>query len=95
VVAVLLSRTEHQPEQREHVMGRPSWNCMVDGTPWPCDKAKRDLREQYAEPGLGIYMVSMLYDYVRERDHVDLEPPPALFQRFLAWMTDGGETLRR
>lgn len=82
---MLLPRTEHLP-------GRPSWDCLVCGRPWPCAEAKADLGEQYQRfpAGLAIYMSSMLYDAVEDLSATTAPTPAALHERFLAWVGNLG-----
>ena len=78
---MLVPRTDHLP-------ARPSWECLVCATPWPCADAKAELTAQYARfpSGLAIYMASTMYDAVEDLAARGRPTPADLYERFLSWV---------
>lgn len=42
-------RPEPAAESLEHTATRPSWRCRIDGKPWPCPTARRQLVLDFAD----------------------------------------------
>jgi hypothetical protein len=78
---MLLPRTEHVAE-------RPSWDCRVCGSAWPCPVAKNDLAEQFHRfpAGMSMFMASCLYEAIEDLAGSGESVPADLFERFLSWV---------
>jgi hypothetical protein len=76
--------------ESEHLHSRPQWNCRACGQAWPCESAKASLLEEYrAFPSLlKIYLSAQMYDALEDLT-IEGEPPPNLYERFLAWARHG------
>lgn len=66
----------------DHPPLRPSWECAVDGLPWPCDRAREQLAAEMAGTSLAMWMATTMVHVARE---VPTIRPGELFERFLAW----------
>ncbi|AGL20944.1 hypothetical protein [Actinoplanes sp. N902-109] len=66
----------------DHVPGRPSWDCLACGKPWPCDPAREELAATLSPTALRTDMWMRL-----EEAALELPPVPVveLFERFLHW----------
>ncbi|WP_285788597.1 flavin reductase [Micromonospora sp. NBRC 101691] len=73
--------TPYRP-RRDHIAVRPSWRCRVCGAPWPCQPAKLQLLDLYADDRLGLMvdlgmaMAAALPDLPRDENQLD---------RFVRW----------
>jgi hypothetical protein len=68
--------------QAEHLPGKPSWDCLVDGQPWPCDPAREAMARSMGPTTLLTYL-QVAFGEAAE----DLPTTPAgeLYERFLSW----------
>jgi len=64
----------------EHTPLRPSWLCVVDGKPWPCDDGWLEM-EAWDPVELAIFMSLMLYEAVKDLPNT---LPRELYERFIA-----------
>ncbi|WP_436526995.1 hypothetical protein [Actinoplanes sp. HUAS TT8] len=73
-------------QEAEHLHGRPDWNCLVCGRPWPCSTAQASLLYEYrAFPSLlRIYLSAQMYEALQDMV-IDGGQPLNLYERFLAW----------
>jgi len=64
----------------EHAPLRPSWLCVVDGKPWPCDLALARMagEDRYSR---AIFMSMMLDQAAQD---MPTATPAELFERFVA-----------
>jgi hypothetical protein len=74
-VRALVDEVEHTPD-------RPSWDCRVDGKPWPCDPARERLISEMDSIALAIFMWLNLDDAAAD---LGKTPPGELFERFIRW----------
>jgi hypothetical protein len=70
----------HKPE-------RPSWVCPEDGEPWPCELARKQLRELFLGNGerLAVQMAWLTDTAARD---LALPDPAKLYRRFVWWALD-------
>jgi hypothetical protein len=66
----------------EHTAGRPSWDCLACGRPWPCDPAREDLARELDAVQLAMYAWASLEQAVGD---LPAMPASEAFDRFLAW----------
>jgi|HigsolmetaAR206D_1030411.scaffolds.fasta_scaffold15082_3 hypothetical protein len=76
--------------QPEHTPRRPTWNCRICETEWPCLAARSLLRVEYhADPvALRVHLGLLLHQATEDlyKLHPNPGPDPArLHARFLAW----------
>jgi hypothetical protein len=76
----------------EHRVQRPSWRCVVDGTAWPCEPARRQLTEAYGDRSALAALLATLM--ARAADDLGVADPTDLYGRFLAWTTNADEACR-
>ena len=71
-------------ESAEHIAGRPGWDCLRCGVPWPCAPARAALATGHPDAvSLSILMWNFFDDYVQDT------PPGSLteaHERFLGWI---------
>jgi hypothetical protein len=69
----------------EHTPDRPSWTCRACRQPWPCDPARKSLREQYTEDPTvtALYLSSQQQDYLDDTPNYEIDH---LYERFFAWV---------
>ena len=83
---------------REHLPGRPSWDCLSCRESWPCAPAKERMLEEFAEDRLTLVMYLWVQMAEAIDDFVGLsDPVPDLYLRIVAWEragTDGGSSVR-
>jgi hypothetical protein len=72
----------------EHVGLRPTWECLVCARPWPCAGAKEAMRAEFQgfPSVMTIYMSAQMVDAAEDLMAQGAEPPPDLYERFLAWI---------
>ena len=80
-----MSRDEHRGQ-------RPSWTCVADDLPWPCDLARKLLVAAYPDPATLTAILGRLMITAAEELHAS--EPTQLYQRFLAWTMARGECCR-
>jgi hypothetical protein len=70
-----------------HTGARPSWNCRICGTPWPCEAAKADLSAEYQvlPSALRIYLSALLFDALEDLTPHCEPSQRDLYERFLTW----------
>lgn len=75
-------------QQAEHLYGRPTWDCLACGHPWPCANAKADLVSEFRRfPSvLAIYMSAQMSDALRDLATHGTTAPSDLNERFIAWI---------
>lgn len=80
-----MTAAAHRPD---HIRVRPSWDCGVCGTSWPCANAKEDLLGEFDRfPSvLRIFMATQMYDAFDDLAGRGRLPPAHLYERFLAWI---------
>ncbi|TDO40675.1 hypothetical protein C8E87_4394 [Paractinoplanes brasiliensis] len=66
----------------EHHPGRPSWDCLACGKPWPCDPAREALALELGRTPLAMYLCAHLHEAARD---MPTTSPGELYERFLAW----------
>ncbi|MEU4162965.1 hypothetical protein [Actinoplanes sp. NPDC026670] len=80
---MLVPRTRHQP-------GRPSWDCLACGAPWPCAPGKVELAEQGTvhRRSLRLYLESCVIDMIDDRagGHRTSLRDSAIYERILGWL---------
>lgn len=80
---MLVPRTRHQP-------GRPSWDCLACGEPWPCAPGKVGLAEQGTvhRRSLRLYLESCVIDMIDDRagGHRTSLRDSAIYERILGWL---------
>ena len=71
-----------------HLRGRPSWDCLACGRPWPCAPAKDRLLSEFRRhpSSLTIYMSSYMGEAMNDLTAHGESPPPDLYERFLSWV---------
>ena len=67
---------------RGHVAGRPSWDCLACGRPWPCDPARECLAAAMDPIQLAMDAWTCLERAVGE---LPSRPAAEAFDRFVAW----------
>lgn len=70
----------------EHTAERPSWMCRVCGAAWPCDPAKKAMRDEAQRTYLGMLMWGFMDDFIN--DIISDEHPnefSTAFERFIGW----------
>jgi hypothetical protein len=72
----------------EHLHDRPTWKCRACGQPWPCANAKARLTDEFERfPSvLEIYLTAQMHDAASDLTAHGTDPPPDLYERFLAWV---------
>ena len=72
----------------EHMPGRPGWDCLTCGEPWPCAPAKVHLSEEYR----GAHSSLMVYLHLQLKEVVDAAAKAHdwgkvddLYDRFVGW----------
>lgn len=66
----------------DHIAGRPSWDCLACGKPWPCDPA----REHLAATLDRVELATMMWGHLEKAAHdMPRGPVGELFERFLKW----------
>lgn len=77
----------------EHQVRRPQWLCATDGEEWPCDGARKLLKEAYrADPGALVrYLAHFM---VQAAADLELHKPSTLYRRFMGWTLSSGEACR-
>jgi hypothetical protein len=77
-------------EETEHIHNRPDWHCRVCKDPWPCDKARADLKAEFHRfrSVLAIYMWCQMYDAMTDLTSHGEPTPPDLYRRFVSWARD-------
>lgn len=71
--------TEAAPE---HVPDQPSWNCRVDGLPWPCEQARKEMLATHSETELAIHLWTMFEDAVQDLAGMGVKET---IERFITW----------
>lgn len=66
----------------EHIAERPSWHCLIDGKPWPCDAARKALASEMDPVQLAMYAWANLEEAAGDLPGM---PVGEAFDRFLAW----------
>lgn len=66
----------------EHLAGRPSWDCLSCGNPWPCDPARERLAREMDRSKLAVFMWASLEEAIGD---MPTGPPTELFERFVKW----------
>lgn len=81
----------------EHRGQRPDWDCRVCGQPWPCATAKVELSEQYQKfpHGLAVSLGSFLREAIDDCSAGHGGPPAGLYDRFLGWAEEPGQSNKR
>lgn len=80
---------DEDPAMHGHLPTRPDWDCLVDGTPWPCDRAREILAAQIGRSRTVMLMGLFYAEAAEELPHV---PISELYQRFLGWPTQLPQT---
>jgi hypothetical protein len=70
-----------------HKPARPSWVCLEDNEPWPCELARKQLGEIFLdnEARLSAHMVWLMAAAARD---LGLPDPSKLYRRFVRWTAD-------
>jgi hypothetical protein len=68
----------------QHTAGRPHWDCLACGKPWPCDPAREAMAADGAPTPTTLFMSSLLVEAARDMPTV---PPQELHERFIGWTT--------
>jgi hypothetical protein len=66
----------------QHIAGRPSWDCLACGKPWPCDRAREQLAGEMDTVQLAMYAWVNLAEAAED---IPAMPADEMFERFLAW----------
>ncbi|RZU50134.1 hypothetical protein EV385_1899 [Krasilnikovia cinnamomea] len=85
----LVKPSIHPPAPRcEHLPGRPGWDCLACGRPWPCDPAREALAAEYAghSPSLAVYLSAQHGQALEDLVAQTGEMPRDLHERFLGWV---------
>jgi hypothetical protein len=64
-----------------HTPLRPSWLCVMDGKPWPCDPAREEMADDCRITR--AIMMSVMLDLAA--GDMPTATPGELFERFVAW----------
>lgn len=67
----------------EHLPGRPSWDCLACGKPWPCDPAREYLATTMPRTQLCLYAAARFGDALED---LPTAPVSELYDRFLSWI---------
>lgn len=80
----------HRPP--DHLNARPSWDCLICQSPWPCATAQRKLLREFRRfPSvLCIYMTAQMHDALGDLVSTGHLVPGDLFERFLGWTRRAG-----
>jgi hypothetical protein len=75
------------PTRDVHRPVRPSWICCVDGEPWPCDRARKELSDVFfgSEEALAAQMAWVMAAAAADLGTAD---PSRLYRRFVRWTSD-------
>lgn len=66
----------------QHTAGRPDWDCLACGNPWPCDPARAAMAADEAPTPTILFMSSLLAEAARDMPTVS---PQELVDRFIGW----------
>ena len=66
----------------EHEPGRPEWDCLGCGKPFPCDPAREHLTAELDEIELAHLAERWVYESCQDIPNM---PADERFARFLAW----------
>jgi hypothetical protein len=66
-----------------HTAGRPHWDCLACGRPWPCDPAREAMAADQAPTPTTLFMSSLLVEAARD---MPASTPQELYERFIGWM---------
>jgi hypothetical protein len=64
----------------EHIAGRPGWDCLTCGKPWPCDPAREQMRAEMDLVQRRVFLWSML-----ESAYDEGVAAVDLYERFMRW----------
>jgi hypothetical protein len=75
-------------DYEKHIGDRPSWICRACGDPWPCARARQDLRVEFRwfPSVFKIYMMGQMADATADLEPDSPGPSAALYDRFLSWL---------
>jgi hypothetical protein len=68
-----------------HVELRPGWSCRACSRPWPCQTARRDLKQELSPTYLKLNMWLSLQDAIEDMPQI---PTAILQRRFMHWTGD-------
>ena len=71
---------------REHVPGRPAWQCSECSREWPCAEAKVNLMAEFVACRTAVLVYLAMCHAEAVRDHPG-GMPPDLYGRFIGWAT--------
>lgn len=71
-----------------HLGGRPTWDCLACGQPWPCAPAKAQLLAEFQlyPSSLMVYMAAHMCEAMDDLTAHGEAAPPDLYERFLSWI---------
>jgi hypothetical protein len=78
----------------EHLPGRPSWDCLACGRPWPCDPAREALAVEFLghRLGLAVYLGAQFAGAAEDLDAMARFEPADLYDRILSWLNPAVRT---
>jgi hypothetical protein len=68
-----------------HVELRPGWTCRACSRPWPCQTARRDLKQELTPTYLKLNMWMAMQDAIHDMPDV---PTSVQQRRFMHWTGD-------
>lgn len=68
--------------EAEHLPDRPSWDCRLCGSAWPCGPAREHLLRHYTRTWVAIYASAQLSTAILD---LPTTTPARLYDRFLSW----------
>jgi hypothetical protein len=73
---------------QSHSGKRPCWDCVACARPWPCANAKELMLSEFQgfRSLLIVYMSAQMCEALLDLTAHGGEPPPDLYDRFLAWV---------
>lgn len=66
----------------EHIARRPDWSCVVDGQPYPCRVARKELTAENSPTRLAVFMWAQLEEAAHDLPNASVGE---MFERFLKW----------